>query len=294
MQTNDRPPSATALRSGAPFTQSVTLQEGTRELGVKMPLLGLGVFRAGSGQETIQAVRYAIEQGYRHIDTARIYNNEREVGEGVRAAGVPRDQLFITTKLWNADHGFESTLNACEKSLKLLGMDYLDLYLIHWPVAGLRQETWRAMEYLLREGRTRAIGVSNYTVRHLDELLAGCNVPPAVNQVEFSPFLSQRKLLGFCRARGIQLEAPSPLTKGQRLAHPVVTAIAARCDRTPAQVLIRWCLEQEVVVIPKSVRPERIVENCGVFDFDLSPDDLQALDGLNEELHTAWDPTNAA
>lgn len=274
------------------FDQGIQLTEGVSQNGLRMPILGLGVFRAAVGSETRDAVRFALEQGYRHIDTARIYQNERDVGEGIRLAGIPRQQLFVTTKLWNADQGFESTLNACEKSLELLGLDYVDLYLMHWPVSGQRLESWRAMMHLLKEGKARAIGVSNFTVRHLEELMRESDVCPAVNQVEFSPFLNQRELLRFCRDRGIVLEAYSPLTKGQRLAHPVLTAIAKRLGRTPAQVLIRWCIEQQVVVIPKSVKPKRIIENAQVFDFSLSAEDMQALDGLNENLRTAWDPTS--
>jgi diketogulonate reductase-like aldo/keto reductase len=225
------------------------------------------------------------------VDTARVYGNERDVGRAIRDSGIPRAEVFVTTKLWNADHGFDEALRACDQSLARLGMERLDLYLVHWPVEGRRAETWRAMERILADGKARAIGVSNYTTRHLEELLAGAKVPPAVNQVEFHPFLYQRDLLDHCRRRGIQLEAYAPLVKAQRMEHPVLVRIARKHGKTPAQVLVRWCLEHEVVVIPKSVRPERIRENLDVFDFALDEADLAALDGLDEGYRTSWDPT---
>jgi len=259
--------------------------------GVEIPILGLGVYQSRPGQETYDAVRAALEAGYRHVDTARVYGNERDVGRAVRDSGVPRDQVFVTTKLWNADHGFDQALRACDQSLARLGMDRVDLYLVHWPVEGRRAETWRAMERVLADGKARAIGVSNYTIRHLEELHSTAKVPPAVNQVEFHPFLFQRDLLDHCRRRGIRLEAYAPLVKAQRMEHPVLVRVARKHRKTPAQVLIRWCLEHEVVVIPKSVRPERIRENLGVFDFSLDAADLAELDGLDEGYRTSWDPT---
>ena len=259
--------------------------------GVEIPILGLGVYQSRPGQETYDAVRAALEAGYRHVDTARVYGNERDVGRAVRDSGVPRDQVFVTTKLWNADHGFDQALRACDQSLARLGMDRVDLYLVHWPVEGRRAETWRAMERILADGKARAIGVSNYTIRHLEELHSTAKVPPAVNQVEFHPFLFQRDLLDHCRRRGIRLEAYAPLVKAQRMEHPVLVRVARKHRKTPAQVLIRWCLEHEVVVIPKSVRPERIRENLGVFDFSLDAADLAELDGLDEGYRTSWDPT---
>jgi methylglyoxal/glyoxal reductase len=261
--------------------------------GVGIPVLGLGVFQAASGQETRRAVRWALDAGYRHLDTARIYGNEADVGAALCESGVPREEVFVTTKLWNSDHGYDRAIRACGESIARLGLGYVDLYLVHWPVQGLRLDTWRAMETLLGEGKCRAIGVSNYMVRHLEELLGRCRVAPAVNQVELSPFLYPQGLVQFCREKGIVLEAYSPLTKGMRLGHPAIVAAAKRAGRTPAQVLIRWALEHEFVVLPKSVTKARIEENARVFDFALGADEMRVLDGLDEGLHTGWDPTDA-
>ncbi len=261
--------------------------------GVKMPLLGLGVWQAESGRETQDAVRAALDAGYRHIDTARAYGNEQDVGQAVRDSGVPREEVFVTTKLWNRDHGYEQALAAFEASHKRLGLGYVDLYLIHWPVEGLRGETWRAFEKLQAEGLCKAIGVSNYTIRHLEELARTSQTMPAVNQVEFHPFLYQQDLRAYCQGKRIQLEAYSPLAQGQRFGHPVLAAIAARHGKSEAQILIRWALEHEIVVIPKSTNPKRIRENAQVFDFALAPDDMAKLDALDEGLRICWDPTSA-
>jgi diketogulonate reductase-like aldo/keto reductase len=261
--------------------------------GVEIPRLGLGVFRASPGEETQEAVRHALSVGYRHIDTARVYGNEADVGAGLRKSGVPRSEVFITTKLWNSDQGFDAALRAFDGSLRELGTDYVDLYLIHWPVPGKRAESWRALERIVSEKRARAIGVCNFMVRHLQEVLDHSPVVPAVNQVEFNPFLYQRALLEFCQGKGIQLESYSPLTKGYRLSHPALNEVARRYGKSPAQVLIRWCLQRDTVVIPKSAHPRRIEENAAVFDFEISQADLATLDGLNEDLHTGWDPTHA-
>ncbi len=260
--------------------------------GVEMPVLGLGVWQTGAGAETRTAVTAALAAGYRLVDTARVYQNEADVGAALRESGVPRERVFITTKLWNSDHGYDRTLRACDQSLARLGLEQLDLYLVHWPAPG-RRDTWRAMERLLADGKVRAIGVSNYTIRHLEELLADCQVAPAVNQVELSPFLRQRALVDFCRAHAIQVEAYGPLVRGHRLDDPAVVRVAARHDRTPAQVLIRWGIQHDLVTIPKSARPERIRENADVFGFSLDAEDLAALDGLDEGYRTAWDPTDA-
>lgn len=261
--------------------------------GVAIPRLGLGVFRAPAGGETRRAVEHALELGYRHVDTAKIYGNERDVGEALRASGVPRGDVFITTKLWNSDHGYDAALRAFDASLTTLGLDYLDLYLIHWPLQGLRGDSWRALVRLLEEGKCRSIGVSNYTIHHLTELLESSPVVPAVNQVEMSPFLVQEDLVRYCRGKGIQIEAYSPLTKGFRLGHPAILALASRFSRTPAQILIRWALQRDLVVIPKSTRRERIEENAQVFDFEIGDDAMKALNSLDEGLRTSWDPTNA-
>jgi len=261
--------------------------------GVEIPALGLGVYQSRPGAETRNAVKAALEAGYRHVDTARVYGNERDVGAALAESGVPRREVFVTTKLWNADHGHDAALRACDGSLARLGLEQLDLYLVHWPVEGLRHETWRAMEEILADGKARAIGVSNYTIRHLDELAGRARELPSVNQVEFHPFLHQRELLERCRALGVQLEAYAPLVKAQRMDHPAVVRVARKHGKTPAQVLVRWGLEHEVVTIPKSVRPERIRENAAVFDFALDAEDLAALDGLDEGFRTSWDPTDA-
>jgi diketogulonate reductase-like aldo/keto reductase len=261
--------------------------------GGPMPVLGLGVYQTGQGEGTRNAVRWALDAGYRHVDTAALYGNEREVGEAVRASGIPRAELFVTTKLWNSDHGYDRALAAFDESTRRLGLEYVDLYLIHWPVEGLRHDSWRALERLLSEGRTRAIGVSNYTIAHLEELLRGCQTPPAVNQVEFSPFLYQRRLLQYCRSHGIRLEAYSPLTKGRMLGDERLVSLAERYGRSPAQVLIRWALQHDLIVIPKSADKKRIEENASVFDFELTSEDVTRLDGLDENLHTTWDPTDA-
>jgi len=254
--------------------------------GVPMPIFGLGVWRMAPGEETYRMVTDALALGYRLLDTARAYGNEADVGAAVRESGVPRAQVFVTTKLPSEDHGYDPTLRAFDASLAQMGLDYVDLYLIHWPLSDRRNESWRALEKILDGGRARAIGVSNYTQRHLTELLERARVVPAVNQVEFSPFLYQRGLLEFCRARRIQLEAYAPLTKGRRLDDPRVAAVAARHGHTNAQVMIRWVIEHDVVVIPKTARRERLAENAAAFEFELSPEEVRALDGLDEGYRT--------
>lgn len=269
----------------------LTLQSRvTLNNGVDMPWLGLGVYQASPGRIAQSAVRESLGLGYRLIDTAKLYRNEADVGRAVRESGLARDEVFVTTKLWNTDHGHDPTLRAFEHSRRELGLDFVDLYLIHWPVAGARQETWRAMEELYAQGKVRAIGVSNYMVHHLGELLRDATVVPAVDQVEMNPFLPQRELQGFCAKHGIRLEAYSPLTKGHRLGDARLAAVARKHGKTPAQVLLRWCLQVRAVAIPKSVRPERLRENSEIFDFSLDAGDLRALDALDESLHTSWDP----
>ncbi len=257
-----------------------------------MPFLGLGTWESPQGKPTRDAVKYAIDCGYRLFDTAKIYGNEKEVGQGINASTVPRDQIFVTTKLWNNDHGYDSTIRACDESLKRLGLDYIDLYLIHWPVSGKRTETWKAMTRLVKEGKCRSVGVSNYITRHLDELLESSSLVPAVNQVEFSPFLYQKDLLKFCEASKIQLEAYSPLTRGRRLDNPHVKGIAAKHEKSPAQIVLRWAIQHSVVVIPKSIRKERIVENSQLFDITLSAEEMKTLDSLDEDFRTCWDPSD--
>ncbi|MCZ7582868.1 MAG: aldo/keto reductase [Deltaproteobacteria bacterium] len=259
--------------------------------GVDMPVFGLGVWQAKSGGETRDAVLHALELGYRHIDTAKAYGNEADVGAAVRSSGVPRASIFVTTKLWNSDHGYDQALTAFDRSLAALDIEYVDLFLIHWPVEGLRHESWRALERILSEGRCRAVGVSNYTVRHLEELMGRAEVIPAVNQVEFHPFLYQRELLGFCHGKNIRITAYSPLARGRGFNDKTLKAVAKKHGKTPAQIMIRWALEHETVVIPKSVHPERLRENAEVFNFALDADDMARLDAMEKAHRVAWDPT---
>jgi diketogulonate reductase-like aldo/keto reductase len=258
--------------------------------GQQIPRLGLGVFRAARGEETRRAVGEALRLGYRHIDTARVYGNEQDVGAAIRASDVPRDEITVTTKLWNDDQGFDGALRAFDASLGRLGLDAIDLYLLHWPVPGKRLDSWRALERLHSEGRARAIGVSNFKPHHIEELLGRAQTVPAVDQIEVSPFLQQRDVRAMCAQHGIAVEAYSPLTKGARLRHPTVAEVAAALGRSPAQVLIRWALQHDMIVLPKSTRPERIAENAAVFDFDIPAELMARLDGLEEGLVTGWDP----
>jgi diketogulonate reductase-like aldo/keto reductase len=258
--------------------------------GASIPQLGLGVWQTPRGEATRHAVASALRLGYRHVDTARIYGNERDVGLGLHESGVPREQVFVTTKLWNDDQGFDSALRAFDASLGRLGLEYVDLYLLHWPVPGQRLESWRALERIHAEKRARAIGVSNFMPSHLEQLLARAHVVPAVNQIEVHPFLQHRETRALCAKRGIVVEAYSPLTHGRRLGHPTVKSVAERVGRSPAQVLIRWAIQHGMVVLPKSAREARIKENAAVFDFELDAAAMNALDACDEGLATGWDP----
>ena len=256
--------------------------------GVKIPRLGLGVYQAPPGESTLRAVKYALKIGYRHIDTAWLYGNEIDVGRAIRESGIEREEIFITSKVWNSDQGYQSTLAACDRSLKLLGLPYVDLYLIHWPVEGRGKDTWKAMIQLLNEGKTRAIGVSNFEVFHLQDIFQNFDVIPSVNQVEFHPFLFQEKLLEFCKNSNIQLEAYSPLTRGQKLNHHILVGLAKKYGKSSAQILIRWNLQHGLVVIPKSIHENRIRENIQVFDFQIEEKDMKLLNSLTEDLHTIF------
>jgi diketogulonate reductase-like aldo/keto reductase len=258
--------------------------------GAEIPQVGLGVWQAPRGAGTRDAVLAALRLGYRHVDTARIYGNEADVGAAVRDGGVPRAEIFVTTKLWNDDQGYDSALRAFDASLARLGLAYVDLYLIHWPVAGKVLESWRALERLFEEKRARAIGVSNFLTPHLSELLTEARHVPAVNQIEVTPFLQRREARALCRRHGIVVEAYSPLTRGRRLDDPVVAGVARRVGRTPAQVLLRWGVQHGHVVLPKSTRPERIAENGALFDFALDAQAMAELDALEEGLATGWNP----
>lgn len=259
--------------------------------GVKMPQLGFGVWQVKEGEEVEKAVKHAIQTGYRSIDTAAIYGNEDGVGKAIKASGVSRDQLFITTKVWNSDQGFEHTLKAFDESMTKLQLDYLDLYLIHWPGPDQAKyiDTWKALEKLYADGKVRAIGVCNFKIHHLQALLDNSQVAPMVNQVEFHPLLNQQELLAFCKENRIQLEAWSPLMQGH-LDLPLLTELAQKYQKTPAQIILRWDLQHEIVTIPKSITPHRIEENSNVFDFELSPEDMAKMDRLNENKRFGPDP----
>jgi diketogulonate reductase-like aldo/keto reductase len=260
--------------------------------GVQMPQLGFGVWQVPD-EEAASAVATALEAGYRSIDTAAAYQNEKGTGEAIAASGVPREELFVTTKLWNADHGYDSALRAFDASLEKLGLDYVDLYLIHWPLPerGLYLDTWRAFEKLHADGRAKAIGVSNFPVDRLQHVLDEGSVVPAVNQIELHPNFPQREARDFHAAHGIATEAWSPLGQGRGLLEdPALAALAAKHGRTPAQVVLRWHVQIGNVVIPKSVTPARIRENIDVFDFELDTEDLAAIDALDNGTRLGPDP----
>ncbi|MEC1288683.1 glyoxal/methylglyoxal reductase [Bacillus mojavensis] len=258
--------------------------------GVEMPWFGLGVFKVENGSEATESVKAAIKNGYRSIDTAAVYKNEEGVGIGIKESGVAREELFITSKVWNEDQGYDTTLAAFEKSLERLQLEYLDLYLIHWPGKDKYKDTWRALEKLYKDGKIRAIGVSNFQVHHLEELLKDAEIKPMVNQVEFHPRLTQKELRDYCKAQGIQLEAWSPLMQGQLLDNDVLTQIAEKYNKSVAQVILRWDLQHEVVTIPKSIKEHRIIENADIFDFELSQEDMDKIDALNQDERVGPNP----
>jgi len=260
--------------------------------GLEMPWLGLGVFKAEQGSEIEQAIQWAAEAGYRSIDTATIYGNESGVAAGIRRSGIPREDFFITTKVWNSDQGFDKTLRAFDASLKRLDTDSVDLYLIHWPVLGTFKDTWRALERIYEEGRAKAIGVSNFLVHHLEELLADATVIPMANQVEFHPWLLQPDLLAYCKEKRIQLEAWSPVMRGQVREIPELLEIGKRHGKNPFQVVLRWDLQHGVVTIPKSVHRDRIRENAAIFDFELSVEEMATIDRLDQGKRLGPDPDN--
>ena len=249
--------------------------------GVAMPRLGLGTYKADAGADVEREVAYGLSLGYRLIDTAALYNNEVSVGRKLRESGVPREDVFITTKLWNSDQGFEPALAAFDRSVAKLGLDYLDLYLVHWPYPKYMSETWRAMEQLLASGRTRAIGVCNFLPHHLDDLAQTATVMPAVDQFEFHPRLQQPELQAACRQRGITVQAWAPLMRGKVNDIPLLVAIADEHGKTPAQVSLRWILQLGHTTIPKSVHEERIAQNADIYDFELSADEMAAIDALD-------------
>ena len=254
--------------------------------GVEMPWEGFGVFQMELGPVTQNAVEKALEVGYRHVDTASLYANEKEVGAALKASRIPRTEVFITTKVWNIDLGYDATLKAFEKSQQLLDMDYIDLYLVHWPVKGKYLDTWKALEKLYREGAVKAIGISNFLVHQMQDVLEACEIKPMVNQCEYHPIYQRREIQHYCKENQIQFEAWAPLQQGRALDIPEVVEIAAKHGKSPAQVLLRWDLQNGVVTIPKSITPARIIENSQIFDFELSGEEMARINNLNEEKHT--------
>lgn len=259
--------------------------------GVRIPQLGFGVFKVPPA-ETLTATRQALEAGYRHIDTADMYGNEKEVGEALRRTGIPREEVFVTSKLNNPYHAYDDALAAFDRSLDALEFDYVDLYLMHWPLpkVGDFVDTWRAIEEMYRSGRAKAVGVSNFQTHHLQKVLDRTEIVPAVNQIEIHPYLTQQTVRAFNAEHGIVTEAWSPLARGRILDDPTVTAVAERVGRSAAQVVIRWHIQRGDVVFPKSVTPQRMRENFEVFDFELSEQDMAAITGLNRDMRVGSDP----
>lgn len=257
--------------------------------GIQMPLLGLGVYDMYN-QEAEKAVSWALEIGYRLIDTAAMYKNEIEIGNAVRQGGIPRNELFITTKIHDDDQGYDNTLRAFDESQRKLNCDYIDLYLIHWPLKSTRKETWLALEKLYADGRVKAIGVANYLIPFLDELATYGNITPALNQVEFSPYLYLKDLLNYCDTKKIQLQAYTPLVRGERMTDAKLLALAHKYQKTPAQIILRWILQRGVSAIPKSSNLARLKENFDIFDFQISPEDMILIDNFNENYRVVDNP----
>lgn len=273
---------------------TITDIQGTFELhnGVHMPYFGLGTYQSDNDQEAVDAVRWALDAGYRHVDTAAVYKNEEGVGQGIRESSVAREEVFVVSKVWNSDQGYESTLRAFEDSLKRLKLDYLDLYLVHWPVAGRYKDTWRAMEKLYAEGRIKAIGVSNFLQHHLEDLLQTTKVVPMVNQMEFHPYLVQQGLVDFCTSKGIQYEAWSPFMQGKLFRLDICKELEQKYNKSAAQIILRWDLQKGVVTIPKSAKKGRILANAAIFDFELTVNEIAYLDSFDRGERIGPDPDN--
>ncbi|RDU35234.1 aldo/keto reductase [Neobacillus piezotolerans] len=262
--------------------------------GVVIPYFGLGVYKVEEGAQVEGVVAEALRLGYRLIDTAALYQNEEGVGRAIRESGLPREDIFITTKVWNSDQGYDSTMKAFETSLRRLGLEYIDLYLVHWPVKGKYMDTWRALEKIYEEGKVRAIGVSNFNIHHLEDVMGQSKLKPAVNQVELHPVLAQKELRQFCEKNDILVQAWSPLARGRILADPILTAIAEKYGKSPAQVILRWHLQNGVAVIPKSITPSRLKENADIFDFELLMNDMDLINKLDAGTRFGADPDNFA
>ncbi len=260
--------------------------------GVQMPYLGLGTYQSDNDLEVVDAIREAVQFGYRHIDTAAAYKNEEGVGKGIKESGINRKEIFVVSKVWNADQGYETTLNAFEESLNRLGLEYLDLYLIHWPVVGKYKETWKALEYLYAQKKIRAIGVSNFLKHHLENLMKDCTIVPMVNQMEFHPLLVQQNLIEFCNENSIQYESWSPFMQGKIFTLDICNDLAKKYRKSVAQIILRWNLQKGVIAIPKSVHINRIKSNADIFDFELSEEDINFLDSLENGQRSGPDPDN--
>ncbi|MDP4090708.1 MAG: aldo/keto reductase [Bacillota bacterium] len=265
---------------------SINLQNG-----VEIPVLGFGTFKMKEGSEVMEAVKEALKAGYRHIDTAAVYGNEEGVGRAIKESGIRREDIFLTSKVWNSDQGYDNTLKAFDTSLKKLDTDYLDLYLIHWPKS-LNRETWRAMEKLYDDGRVKAIGVSNFKIHHLQEIMESGSITPMINQVELHPRFNQKELREFCSKYNIAVEAWGPLMHGQVFDIPLIRELAGKYGKSVSQLVLRWDIQMGVVTIPKSITPERIRENYEIFDFELSEDDMETLSSLDNGGRIGPDPDN--
>jgi diketogulonate reductase-like aldo/keto reductase len=261
----------------------------TLNTGASIPLLGLGVYDMHN-DEAVAAVTHALRSGYRLVDTASMYGNEEQVGIGVRNSGVPREEIFVTTKVNNNQQGYDDTLRAFDESLEKLDIGYIDLYLLHWPIRGTRKQTWKAMEYLYENKMVRAIGVANYLLPFLEELSTYANIVPAVNQVEFSPWLYLDDLLQHCNSKGIVMQSYTPLVRGKKFSDPRIQQLAAKYGKTPSQVILRWNVQLGVSTIPKSSNPARIEENIDIFDFEIQPEDMLLLCSMNQNYRVVDDP----
>jgi diketogulonate reductase-like aldo/keto reductase len=272
----------------------ITDIKGTVKLnnGIDMPYFGLGVFETKDGEEVIQSILYAIEAGYIHIDTASLYGNEKGVGEAIKQSKLKRNDIFVTSKVWNSDQGYQNTIEAFYRSLDKLGFDYLDLYLVHWPVKNRYKETWKALEFLYYKKLVRAIGISNFLKHQIEDLKETAEIIPMVNQMEFHPYLVQQELIDYCKENSIRYQAWSPLMKGQILKNDVLVKLSAKYGKTAAQIILRWDLQKEVITIPKSVRKERIIENADIFDFELVTEDIKLIDSMDKNYRIGADPDN--